>query len=130
MGIKMPEEPFSQRLICLVLFDISLYLLIILPPSKYWDYQSHVSLIFNRMLRTFVSSTIVFALSFFLSSYFFQKIKIKTEGKGLFKRIFYSLVISEVIETWLFCILAFHGNWPMVELARYMICSFFCKSNI
>lgn len=126
-GYQNARRTILSTIICLLLFDISLYLLIILPPSKYWHYQEHIDLVFSRMLRTFISSTIVFAFSFFLSSYLFQKIKIKTEGKGLFKRVFYSLVISEVLETWLFCVLAFYGVWPMEEIAKYMIWSFFTK---
>ena len=126
-GYQNARRTILSTALCLLLFDISLYLLIHLPASNYWHYQEHIEYVFNRMLRTFLSSTVVFIFSFFLSSYIFQKIKIKTEGKGLFKRVFYSLAISEVIETWLFCILAFYGTWPLEEIARYMIWSFFTK---
>lgn len=120
-GYQNARRTILSTIICLCLFDMALYLLIILPPSPYWHYQIYVNEIFSRMLRTFVSSTVVFAIAFFISSYMFQKIKIKTEGKGLFKRIFYSLVISEVTETWLFCLLAFGGIWPLDQMARYIL---------
>lgn len=126
-GYQNTRRTLLSTIICLILLDISLYLLIILPPSKYWHYQFYVNEVFYRMLRTFVSSTVVFAFSFFVSSYCFQKIKIKTKGKGLFKRVLYSLLISEVLETWLFCILAFYGVWPLEDIARYMVWSFFTK---
>lgn len=126
-GYQNTRRAIISTILCLVLFNISLYLIIILPPSPYWHYQQYVEQLFGRMLRTFLASTVVFAFSFFVSSYIFQKIKIKTEGKGLFKRVFYTLVISEVLETWLFCILAFGGIWPYEQMARYMILSFFTK---
>lgn len=126
-GYQNTRRTIISTIICLILFNVSLYLIIVLPPSPYWSYQPYLEQIFGRMLRTFLASTVVFAFSFFVSSYIFQKIKIKTEGKGLFKRVFYSLVISEVLETWLFCILAFGGIWPYSQMARYMILSFFTK---
>lgn len=126
-GYQNARRTILATIVCLTMFDLALVALIHLPASQYWHYQSYVDVVFGRMLRTFVSSTIVFAVSFFVSSYIFQKVKIKTKGKSLFKRVVYSLVLSEVLETWLFCLLAFYGIWPLEKMAEYMVVSFITK---
>ncbi len=51
----------------LILFDICIYLVIILPPSPFWKLQQNFEAVFSGILRTYISSTIAFAVSFFIS---------------------------------------------------------------
>ena len=111
----------------LILFDVCIYLVIILPPSPFWKLQNEFDSVFSGMLRTYISSTIAFSVSFFLSSFIFQKLKIKNKGRSLFKRIFQSLLVSEISDTTLFCLLAFYGIWPIEHMMKFILVSYFTK---
>ncbi|HHI9989721.1 TPA: queuosine precursor transporter [Legionella pneumophila] len=111
----------------LILFDFCIYLIIILPPSPFWKLQHDFESVFSGMLRTYISSTVAFTVSFFISSFLFQKLKIKNRGRSLFKRIFQSLLISEISDTTLFCFLAFYGIWPMEHMMKFILVSYFTK---
>ncbi|GGI90868.1 queuosine precursor transporter [Legionella impletisoli] len=111
----------------LVLFDICIYMIIILPPSPFWTHQKEFEAVFSGMLRTYIASTIAFTVSFFLSSFIFQKLKIKNKGRSLFKRVFQSLLISEISDTALFCLLAFYAIWPLKHMMQFILVSYFTK---
>jgi uncharacterized integral membrane protein (TIGR00697 family) len=126
-GYQNARRILLSCIAALVLFDICIYLIIILPPSPFWKFQHDFEAVFSRMLRTYVASTIAFSVSFFISSFIFQKSKIKNRGMSLFKRIFQSLLISEITDTTLFCFLSFYGIWPMEYMIKFILVSYFTK---
>ncbi|MEI8633660.1 queuosine precursor transporter [Vibrio sp. PP-XX7] len=77
------------------IFTFCIWLVIILPPSKFWHLQESYHIVFGNMIRTYIASAITFLFSFMVSGYAFQKIKVKRRG-FLFQRIFRSLLISEM----------------------------------
>ncbi|HIF0226759.1 queuosine precursor transporter [Fluoribacter dumoffii] len=126
-GYQNARRILLSCLVALILFDICIYLVIILPPSPFWTFQPEFETVFSRMLRTYVASTIAFSVSFFISSYIFQKLKVKNKGRSLFKRIFQSLLISEISDTSLFCFLSFYGVWPVEYMMKFILVSYFTK---
>ncbi|HHU0079784.1 TPA: queuosine precursor transporter [Legionella pneumophila] len=126
-GYQNARRILLSCIAALILFDICIYLVIILPPSPFWKFQHDFETVFSRMLRTYVASTIAFSVSFFISSFIFQKLKIKNKGRSLFKRIFQSLLISEITDTTLFCFLSFYGIWPMEYMMKFILVSYFTK---
>ena len=126
-GYQNARRILLSCMLSLILFDLCIYLIIILPPSPFWLFQHDFESVFSRMLRTYVSSTIAFTVSFFLSSFIFQKLKIKNKGRSLFKRVFQSLLISEITDTALFCFLAFYNIWPIEHMMKFILVSYFTK---
>ncbi|SHH92184.1 hypothetical protein VA7868_00910 [Vibrio aerogenes CECT 7868] len=107
-------------------FPFCIWLVLILPPSQFWHLQESYEIVFGNMIRTYIASAITFVISFMISSYVFQKIKVKKRG-FLFQRIFRSLFISEMIAVGLFCFIAFYGVWPMIDMLHFLVFSFCTK---
>lgn len=126
-GYQNARRVIWSTILALVLFNIAIIFLIYLPPSHYWHYQTEVNDVFKRVLRTFVASTIAFSVAFFISSYILQKLKVERQGISLFQRIFRSLLISEIFDTGLFCLLAFYGIWPIIEMLKFILISYLTK---
>lgn len=126
-GYQNTRRVIWSTIIALILFDLGIILLIYLPPSHYWHYQTEVDDVFKRVLRTFIASTIAFSVAFFISSYILQKLKVERHDISLFQRIFRSLLISEIFDTGLFCLLAFYGVWPLVEMLKFILISYLTK---
>lgn len=126
-GYQNARRVILSTIAALVIFDLSIFILMIMPPSPYWHLQPQLIAIFGKMLRTFCSSTVAFSLSFFVSSYLLQKNKIN--GCSLFKRVFRSMLVSEIFDTGVFCVLAFTGIWPLHAMAKFMIVSYFTKAT-
>ena len=106
---------------------ITVLLLIYLPPSHFWHYQKEVDDIFGRLLRNFLSSTTAFAVSFFVSTYILQKVKSTKRDFSLFKRVFRALLISELFDSSIFCILAYSGLWPFHHMVKFIMFSYITK---
>lgn len=126
-GYQNARRIILATLAALVIFDLSIYVMIILPPSPYWHYQQEFNDVFMRALRTFLASTVAFSFSFFISSYILQKSKAVYAGSSLFKRIFSALLISEIFDTSIFCMLAFYGVWPLAAMGKFLLLSYFTK---
>ena len=125
-GFQHARRVVWSAFFSMVFFSFCLWLVIILPPSKFWHLQDEYAKVFGGMLRTYVASAITFLVSFMLSSYVFQKVKVKKRG-FLLQRIFRSLLVSEMVSTSLFCLIAFYGIWPIENMLHFLVFSFSTK---
>ena len=105
-GFQYSRRVVWSAFFSMIFFTFCIWLVIILPPSKFWHLQEAYSTVFGNMIRTYVASAVTFLFSFMLSSYVFQKVKVKKRG-FLFQRIFRSLLVSEMLSTGMFCLIAF-----------------------
>ncbi|MCL9782654.1 queuosine precursor transporter [Vibrio sp. S4M6] len=126
-GFQYSRRVVWSAFFSMMFFTFAIWLVIILPPSKFWHLQESYALVFGRMIRTYVASSITFLFSFMISSYVFQKVKVK-KGQGyLFQRMFRSLLVSEMVDTGLFCLIAFYGIWPLSSMLHFLMFSFSTK---
>lgn len=126
-GYKYARRCIHLIMISLVIFIISIILLIYMPPSQYWHHQNSLEEIFGLQIRVFTSSLIAFSISIFVSSYIIQKIKKKTKGRYLLLRIILSLLVSEIFDTTIFCLIAFAGIWPIDKIGEFIFFSYLTK---
>jgi len=125
-GFQYSRRVVWSAFFSMIFFTFCIWLVIILPPSKFWHLQEAYSTVFGNMIRTYVASAVTFLFSFMLSSYVFQKVKVKKRG-FLFQRIFRSLLVSEMLATGMFCLIAFYGVWPLENMLHFLVFSFSTK---
>lgn len=126
-GFQYSRRVVWSAFFSMIFFTFCIWLVIILPPSQFWHLQKSYNIVFGNMIRTYMASAITFLFSFMLSGYVFQKIKVKKRG-FLFQRIFRSLLISEMVATGLFCLIAFYGVWPVEKMLHFLVFSFCIKT--
>ncbi|CAH0237924.1 queuosine precursor transporter [Pseudomonas brassicacearum] len=89
-----------------------------LPGSPGWQLDEHFGEVINHMLSVLVASSASFLLSEYVNSYLLSRIKELTNSRFLFLRVFLSTFIAVIVDSFLFCYIAFHGSLQNQEILQ------------
>ncbi|RON10732.1 hypothetical protein BK659_04260 [Pseudomonas brassicacearum] len=96
---------FSSNALIVVLLGTSTYL----PGLPGWKLDMPYSEVINHVSSVLVASSVSFLFSEYVNSYLLCKIKELTSSRFLFLRIFFSTCFAVVIDSFIFCYIAFYG---------------------
>ena len=116
---------FSAFLMSLVLWVVG-----ILKPAQGWDLQSAYLSILGQAPRIVGASLIAYFAGEFINSYILAKLKIATKGRWLWTRTIGSTIVAELIDTLLFCFIAFYGLYPNSLLLSIIISNYVFKVGL
>src|ERR1700684_3285424 len=101
-----------------------------LPPAAQWrDHQAAVETIFGNTPRIVLASIIAFWCGSFVNSFVLAKMKLWTNGRWWWTRIIGSTLCGELVDSTLFCTIAFAGVWPTEELVSVTLTQYVLKSS-
>jgi uncharacterized integral membrane protein (TIGR00697 family) len=104
--------------------------IVALPPAKSWaPNQAAVQTIFGQTPRIVAASIIAFWCGSFVNSFVLAKMKIWTNGRWLWTRTIGSTLCGELVDSALFCGIAFYGIWTSTELVDRTLTQYFLKSG-
>ena len=92
-----------------ILVNIGLYISILMPPSPTWPYQSEYSLVYSFAPRILFASLIGYFLGETINAFVLSYLKVKTDGKYFAGRLVASTSVGAIVDSLLFCFIAFHG---------------------
>lgn len=109
-----------------VLSVLFVRLTLLVPHPEYWTMSKEYDIILGGQWRLILASLVTYLVSQNLDLYVFHKIKEKTGESKLWLRNNVSTLISQLVETILFSILAFGGNvpaggWAGLFIGQYLI---------
>lgn len=99
----------------------------IIPASPHWKLEEQFRNILLPETRIIIASLISFLLSDFANSYLMAKMKIKTKGRSLAKRIITANSLAISIDIICFMLLAFYGAMPTNLLLKLMLAAYLKK---
>ncbi|MEK7690403.1 MAG: queuosine precursor transporter [Bdellovibrionota bacterium] len=98
-----------------------------LPPAEGWTGQAALESVFGGTPRIVIASLIAFFCGELCNSYVLAKMKIRSDGKNLWKRTIGSTVVGEGVDSLLFYPLAFYGIWPDALVLQVMASNYGLK---
>lgn len=121
----------SANLIIVLLLSMSTRL----PSIPGWRLNSSYGLLVNQIISTVFASSLSFFLSENANSYVLCKIKNITNSRFLFVRVFFSTMTAAVIDSFVFCMVAFYGKLSVhiimkMAIVQIVIKFFFACFNI
>jgi len=116
---------FSAFLMSLVLWVVG-----ILKPAQGWDLQSAYLSILGQAPRIVGASLVAYFAGEFINSFVLAKLKIATKGRWLWTRTIGSTIAGELIDTLLFCFIAFYGLYPNHLLLSIIISNYVFKVGL
>lgn len=125
-GYKNARQAVWSGLILNLLFVLLVNLVNIIPPSPYWKLQNEFNDILIPGTRIIIASIISFVVSDFINNYIMAKMKIKSNGKSIIKRILFASVASLTIDIGCFMALAFAGTMPTSVFIKLLTAAY-CK---
>ncbi len=126
-GYKNARQTIWAGFILNLSFVFFINIVNLIPSSPYWKLEEQFNNILIPETRIIFASLISFMISDFANSYLMAKMKIKSQGKSLFKRIIISCSVSISIDIICFMILAFAGTIPTFILIKLMSAAYLKK---
>jgi queuosine precursor transporter len=101
-----------------------------LPPADFWkSNQPALEAIFGNTPRIAAASVVAFWCGSFVNSYVLAKMKILTRGRFLWTRTIGSTACGELVDSSLFCSLAFAGVWAPHDLLTVTVTQYVLKTS-
>jgi len=112
------------------LMSVVLWVIGILKPAQGWDLQNSYIAILGQTPRIVGASLIAYFAGEFINSFILAKLKIITKGRWLWIRTIGSTIAGELIDTLLFCFIAFYGLYPNKLLLAIIISNYVFKVGL
>ncbi|MHC8300961.1 queuosine precursor transporter [Pseudomonas sp. ZS1P83] len=87
-----------------------------LPGLPSWKLDTSYGELINHVSSVLVASSVSFLFSEYVNSYLLCKIKKLTNSRFLFLRVFFSTFFAVIIDSLLFCFIAFYGSMQNSEI--------------
>ena len=97
---------FASNAFIIILLSGASYL----PGVPEWKLDAPYTEVMNHVSSVLIASSISFLLSEYLNSYLLCRIKELTNSRFLFLRVFLSTFFAVIIDTFIFCFIAFSGS--------------------
>lgn len=126
-GYKTSKKIIWFGFIGLVIMSIFYWLVQLLPPAPFWQYQTSYENILGLVPRIVFGSIIGYFVGEFTNSFVLSKLKIITKGKHLWVRTISSTIVGEGVDTAVFGLIAFSGIVPWNYLMPLIIYGYVAK---
>lgn len=101
-----------------------------LPPHAEWSGQAAFETILLYTPRIVAASVVAYLAGEFLNAIVLAKMKIRSQGRALWKRTIGSTLLGQAVDTALFCMIAFGGMIPAGEMAKYILAGYAFKCGV
>lgn len=115
-GLKLARKAILFSLISNAFIFTLLIAASYLPGLPSWKLDSSYTEIINHLSSVLVASSVSFLVSEYANSYLLCKIKELTNSKFLFLRVFLSTFFAVIIDSILFCYIAFYDSLENSEI--------------
>lgn len=129
-GYKKSRKIIWLGFIFLIIYNILLYITILLPPEKSWNIsvgQANFEKVFNFSYRIAIAGIVGYFFGEFINSIVLAKMKVLSNGKYLFLRVIVSTIFGQLADTTLFCLIAFYNIIDNNAMINYIITGYFYK---
>ncbi|MDI2593366.1 queuosine precursor transporter [Pseudomonas sp. 681] len=103
---------FASNALITVLLSATSYL----PGLSGWKLDMPYSEVMSHVSSVLVASSVSFVFSEYVNSYLLSKIKELTSSRFLFLRVFLSTFFAVIIDSFIFCFIAFYGTMTNAEI--------------
>lgn len=120
-GLKLARKAillaFAGNAITILLLSAST----LLPGLENWALDTPYGQVVDHIGAVLLASSISFLCSEYVNSYLLCKIKELTDSKFLFLRVFLSTLFAVIIDSFLFCFIAFYGSLDNADIMTMVL---------
>ena len=115
-GLRLARKAILFAFASNALITVLLSATSFLPGLSGWKLDESYSEVMTHVSSVLVASSISFVFSEYVNSYLFNKIKQLTNSRYLFLRVFLSTLFAVIIDSFIFCFIAFCGSMTTAEM--------------
>lgn len=132
-GYSVSRRVIWQGLFWLIIFNLVMCICIVLPGEADWESkvgQANFVKVLGLSPRLAVAGWLGFFWGEFCNSFVLAKLKLATGGRYLPLRTIGSTIAGQLVDTGLFCVVAFGGLLTQATLLNYIITGYFYKVGV
>lgn len=132
-GYSVSRRVIWQGLFWLLIFNLVMCACIVLPAEPDWERtvgQKAFVTVLGLSPRLALAGWLGFFWGEFCNSYVLAKLKVATGGRYLPLRTIGSTIAGQLVDTGLFCIVAFGGLLTQATLLNYIVTGYFFKVGV
>ena len=117
-GLKLARKAilfaFASNAFIIILLSATSYL----PGLPGWKLDMPYTEVISHVSSVLVASSVSFLFSEYVNSYLLCKIKELTSSRFLFLRVFFSTFFAVIIDSFIFCFIAFYGTMQNSDILK------------
>ena len=129
-GKKEAKKAIYIGFLTLFLMTVYIQITILFKPSAFDQSQIHLTGLFSLLPRVMVASLCAFTLSQMLDIQIFHALRNYTKKKHLWLRNNVSTLTSQLLDSLVFCFIAFYGLMPFNEWLEICISTYIIKALV
>lgn len=104
-----------------------LWIAIKLPPAQGWTLQHEFQAVHSLVPRVVVASILAYLAGEFTNSIIMSRMKVRSQGAHFYRRAIASTMCGQLVDSFIFVIIAFVGVFPMTLLAAAILSAWIFK---
>lgn len=126
-GLKASRRAILTAFALALIASLTILLVQISPPADGWENQEAFAAVLGFVPRIVGASLVAFLAGQLVNAWVLDRLRRKTEGRFLKARLIGSTVIGQLIDTLLFCTIAFAGVITGVDFVMYVVLGYVVK---
>ncbi|KUF05665.1 queuosine precursor transporter [Leucobacter sp. G161] len=126
-GLKASRRAILTAFALALIASLTILLVQISPPADGWENQEAFAAVLGFVPRIVGASLVAFLAGQLVNAWVLDRLRRKTEGRFLKARLIGSTVIGQLIDTLLFCTIAFAGIITGVDFVMYVVLGYVVK---
>ncbi|NRB11297.1 MAG: queuosine precursor transporter [Rickettsiaceae bacterium] len=120
-GFTASRRIIWSALLCNILVSGVLYIVVVLPPADHWSNHESYKNIFSLSPWIVMASIVSYITGESINAVIISTLKIKMKGGFFALRAIFSTFIGALIETTIFCFIAFSSQMPLIIILEMII---------
>lgn len=132
-GYAVSRRVIWQGLFWLVVFNVVMAICVKLPGEASWQVQvgqEAYARVLGISMRVAVAGWLGFFWGEFCNSFVMSRLKVYTQGRWLALRTITSTILGQLVDTGLFCLVAFGGILSSAALVNYTLTGYVYKVGV
>lgn len=126
-GFKLAKRAIYMSLFANLIIVILLSVSTQLPAIPDWSLNEFYNLLISQVVSAVIASSLAFFLSEYVNSYILCTLKKLTSSRFLFVRVFFSTLAAAIIDSFVFCFIAFYGKMEFDSIVKMAVLQIIIK---
>lgn len=126
-GLKASRRAIFTAFGLAALASLTIFLVQISPPADGWEHQSAFEAVMGFVPRIVAASLIAFLAGQLLNAWVLDRMRRRTSGRFLRTRLIGSTLVGQLVDTLLFCTIAFAGIITGLDFVMYVTLGYLVK---
>ncbi|MGO3148123.1 MAG: queuosine precursor transporter [Leucobacter sp.] len=126
-GLKASRRAILAAFALALVASLTIFVVQVSPPADGWENQEAYAAVLGFVPRIVAASLIAFLAGQLLNAWVLDRMRRRTSGRFLRTRLIGSTVAGQLIDTLLFCTIAFAGIITGVDFVMYVVLGYVVK---